>query len=409
MHFAPHTIQGIHLTELSQTFGTPLYVYDGEKIVAQLRTLQQTFAASDVKVKYATKALTNLSVLHLLKLHGAGIDVVSVNEAKIALRAGFAPRDIMFTSNSVSLDEISEAVSLGISVNMDNLSILGQFGRKYGSSFPCCIRLNPGIMAGGHIKIATGHDQSKFGIPVEQLSAVKEIIDKYNLVVTGLHIHTGSELKDVDIFMKMANILFHLAVDFPHLEFLDFGGGLKVAYKADDPTTDIPALGVKLNQAFKDFQQRHGRKLSLWLEPGKFIVSEAGLLLAQVTVVKKNPNITFVGVNTGLNHLIRPMMYDAHHEIVNVSNFSEKKHTYTIVGNICETDTLGADRELSEVNEGDLIAIYNAGAYGFSMASNYNSRFRPAEVLIWKGEAKLIRERDTLDDILRGQIDIFSE
>jgi len=405
---APYTIQGVHLTDVCKTYGTPLYVYDGEKIVTQLRTLQQTFASSNVKVKYATKALTNLSVLHLLKQHGAGIDVVSVNEAQIALRAGFTPSDIMFTSNSVSLDEISAAVALGIFINMDNLSILEKFGGKFGSSYPCCIRLNPGIMAGGHIKISTGHSQSKFGIPIEQIDEIKAIIDRHKLVVNGLHIHTGSELKDVDVFMKMASILFELAVDFPYLKFLDFGGGLKVAYRADDTVTDIQALGKKLNQSFSDFQQRHGRKLSLWMEPGKFIVSEAGLLLAQTTVVKKNPNITFIGVDTGLNHLIRPMMYDAYHEIINISNPSGDKHTYTVVGNICETDTLGSDRELHEVREGDFIAFCNAGAYGFAMASNYNSRFRPAEVLIWKGEAKLIRQRDTLDDILRGQIDIFS-
>jgi diaminopimelate decarboxylase len=402
-----YEIQGIKVDAICQQFGTPLYVYDADKIIAQLKTLQNTFAESNVKVKYAAKALTSLSVLKLLKKNGSGIDVVSVNEAHLALRAGFEPKDIMFTSNSVSIEEISQAVELGIYINMDNLSVLEQFGKKYGSSYPCCVRLNPSIMAGGNLKISTGHSQSKFGIPVEQITQIKELITKYKIVINGLHIHTGSELKDVDVFMKMADILFNLAVDFTDLQFLDFGGGFKVSYKADDHITDMPKLGSKLNQAFKDFNQKHGRKLELWIEPGKFLVSESGYLFTKVNIVKKNPTITFLGVDSGLNHLIRPMMYDAYHEIMNVSNPTGAKQTYTVVGNICETDTLGADRSMNETKEGDILAFKNAGAYGYAMASTYNSRFRPAEVLVINGEAKLIRKRDTLEDLLRGQIDIF--
>jgi len=262
-------------------------------------------------------------------------------------------------------------------------------------------------MAGGNLKISTGHSQSKFGIPVEQMDQIKELIKRYNIVINGLHIHTGSEIKDVDVFMKMADILFDLAFDFPDLQFLDFGGGFKVAYKPEDAVTDMPNLGKKLNQAFKDFNQKHNRKLELWIEPGKFIVSEAGYLFTRVNIVKKNPTITFLGVDSGLNHLIRPMMYDAYHEIVNTSNPTGAKQIYTVVGNICETDTLGANRSLNEVREGDLLAFKNAGAYGYAMASTYNSRFRPAEVLVIDGKAKLIRQRDTLEDLLRGQVDIF--
>lgn len=400
-------IQGIEVSEICKQFGTPLYVYDADKIVHQLKTLQNTFADSEVKVKYAAKALTSISVLKLLKKNGSGIDVVSVNEANLALRAGFEPKDIMFTSNSVSLEELSQAVDLGIFINVDNLSILEQFGKKYGNTYPCCIRLNPSIMAGGNLKISTGHSQSKFGVPVEQMDQIKELIKKYKIVINGLHIHTGSEIKDLDVFMKMADILFDLAVGFPDLQFLDFGGGFKVAYKEEDQVTDMPNLGKKLNQAFKDFNSKYNRQLELWIEPGKFIVSEAGYLFTKVNIVKKNPSITFLGVDSGLNHLIRPMMYDSYHEIVNVSNTNSPKQTYTIVGNICETDTLGANRSLNEVQEGDLLAFKNAGAYGYAMASTYNSRFRPAEVMIIDGKAKLIRERDTLDDLLRGQVDIF--
>jgi diaminopimelate decarboxylase len=402
-----YQLQGVHLEKITEQFGTPLYVYDANKIIQQLKILQTTFASSNVKVKYATKALTNLSILKLLKKNGSGIDVVSVNEAHIALRSGFETKDIMFTSNSVSIDEIAQAVDLGIYINLDNLSILEQFGKKFGDSYPCCLRLNPSIMAGGNLKISTGHSQSKFGIPVEQIDLIRQLVSKYKIKINGLHIHTGSEIKDVEVFMKMADILFDLAVDFSDLEFLDFGGGFKVAYKDEDQITDIPALGEKINHAFKTFNEKYRRNLELWIEPGKFIVSDAGYLLTKVNIVKKNPTITFIGVDSGLNHLIRPMMYDSYHEIVNVSNPYGEKHVYTVVGNICETDTLGSNRSMNEVREGDLLAIKNAGAYGFSMASNYNSRFRPAEVLIINGEARLIRKRDTLEDILRGQIDVI--
>ncbi len=407
LHNSYYQLQGLAITDICNQFGTPLYVYDANTIVAQLKTLQTTFAESHVKVKYAAKALTNISVLKLLKKNGSGIDVVSVNEARLALHAGFDPKDIMFTSNSVGIDEIAEAVDLGVYINLDNLSILEQFGKKYGSSYPCCVRLNPSIMAGGNLKISTGHSQSKFGIPVEQMDQIKALVTHYNIVINGLHIHTGSEIKDVDVFMKMADILFDLAVDFTHVKFLDFGGGFKVAYKKEDAVTDMPKLGQRLNTAFADFNQKHNRNLELWIEPGKFIVSEAGYLFTKVNIVKKNPTITFLGVDSGLNHLIRPMMYDAYHEIVNVSNPTGKEQTYTVVGNICETDTLGADRSLNEVREGDILAFKNGGAYGFSMASTYNSRFLPAEVLVINGEAKLIRQRTTFEDLLHGQIDVI--
>jgi diaminopimelate decarboxylase len=399
-----YQIQGLDLADICKEFGTPLYVYDANKIIHQLKTLQNTFAESNVRVKYAAKALTTLAILSLLKKNGAGIDVVSVNEAHLALRAGFEPSDIMFTSNNVSIEEISQAVELKTYINLDNLSILEKFGQKYGGSYPCCVRLNPSIMAGGNLKISTGHSQSKFGIPIEQIDQIKEIVQRYKMAINGLHIHTGSEIKDVDVFMKMADILFDLAIQFPDVEFLDFGGGFKVAYKANDTVTDISLMGTKINQAFNDFRKKHNRKLEMWIEPGKFIVSEAGYLFTKVNIVKKNPTITFLGVDSGLNHLIRPMMYDSYHEIVNTSNPTGALKTYNVVGNICETDTFGADRQLNEVKEGDLLALKNAGAYGYSMASNYNSRFRPAEVLILTGKAHLIRKRDSFEDLVRNQV-----
>ncbi|MBK5279796.1 MAG: diaminopimelate decarboxylase [Bacteroidia bacterium] len=401
-----YQIQGIDVTEICKEFGTPLYVYDAQKILSQLQGLKNAFSENDVKVKYAAKALTNLSILRLLQKNGSGVDVVSIQEAQLVLLAGFQPANIMFTPNCVAFEEIIQGVELGLNVNLDNLSVLEKFGKKYGGSYPCCIRLNPHIMAGGNYKISTGHGNSKFGISVYQLPQIRQLVDQYKILVNGLHIHTGSEITESDVFIKMAEILFGIAQDFPKLKFIDFGGGFKVAYKEGDLVTNIYDLGLKLGKTFKEFYQSYGRKLELWIEPGKYIVSEAGYLLVNANVVKATPTITFVGVNSGLNHLIRPMMYEAYHEIVNVSNPTGTQKIYTIVGNICETDTLGSDRKLNEVSEGHLLAIKNAGAYGYSMASNYNSRFRPAEVLVINKEAKLIRKQDTFEDLIQGQVEI---
>jgi diaminopimelate decarboxylase len=401
-----YKVQNIALTSLAKEFGTPLYVYDADKIVHQLKTLRTAFSGSDVKIKYAAKALTNLSILKLLNKFGSDVDVVSIQEAQLALRAAFKPSQIMYTPSGVDFAEIVEAVKLGLTINLDNLSILNKFGEKYKDSYPCSIRLNPHIMAGGNYKISTGHSNSKFGISVFQLPEIHEIVKKFKIQVNGLHIHTGSDITESEVFIKMADILFGVARDFPHLKFIDFGSGFKVAYKEGDIVTNVYDLGLKLTKAFNEFCQQYGRKLELHFEPGKFIVSESGYLLVSVNVVKATPSVTFAGVNSGLNHLIRPMMYDAYHDIVNISNPSGAQKLYTVVGYICETDTFGSDRKLSEVREGDVLAFRNAGAYGFSMASNYNSRFKPAEVLIYNGQAKLIRERETMEDLLRGQVDI---
>lgn len=401
-----YVIQKLPVEDICREFGTPLYVYDADKIVHQLKNLKGAFSEADVRIKYAAKALTNVSILKLLKKHGAGVDAVSIEEAQIALGAGFKPGEIMYTPNCVGFDEIRQGVKLGLSVNLDNLSVLRKFGETYGGDYPCGVRLNPHIMAGGNYKISTGHSNSKFGISIYQLPRIMETVYKYGMKINGLHVHTGSDIAETDIFLKMADILFGLARDFPDLKFLDFGSGFKVAYKEGDITTNIYDLGLRLSKAFKEFCEQYGRKLELWIEPGKYIVSEAGVLFARANVVKATPSVTFVGVNSGLNHMIRPMMYDAYHHIINVSNPAGSRRLYTVVGYICETDTFGSDRKLHEVREGDTIALLNAGAYCYSMASNYNSRLRPAEVLVINGEAKLIRKRETLDDLLRGQIEI---
>lgn len=401
-----YKIQGLNVLDICSEYGTPLYVYDTEKITKQIQNLKNAFSDSDLKIKYAAKALTNISILKHIQQQGCGIDVVSLNEAKLAVKAGFRPDDIMFTPSCVDFDEIVAGVEMGIYINLDNLSVLEKFGKKYSGKYPCCVRLNPHILAGGNYKISTGHGNSKFGISVFQMPEIIEIVNKYNININGLHIHTGSEILETDVYLKMSEILFGVARDFPSLKFIDFGSGFKVAYKEDDMVTNVYDLGLKLGKAFRDFYESYGRKLELWIEPGKYLVSEAGYLLVKTNVVKPTPSVTFVGVNSGLNHLIRPMMYDAYHEIINVSNHTGTQKVYTVVGNICETDTFGSDRKLNEVREGDILALKNAGAYGYSMASTFNSRLRPAEVMIKSGKTHLIRQRDTFEDLVRGQIEV---
>jgi diaminopimelate decarboxylase len=397
-------IENVPVLDICRQYGTPLYVYNGNTIIEKLNTLKQAFNGVPLKIKYAAKALTNISVLKLLKKEGAGLDAVSIQEARIGLLAGFAPEDIMYTPNCVSFEEVQEAVEMGLGINLDNIPMLEHLGRKYGNRVPCAIRLNPHIVAGGNTKIQVGHKYSKFGISVEQMPQVMEVVEKYKLNINGLHIHTGSDIKDADVFLQTASILFDIAMKFPALKFINFGGGFKVPYKPGDHTTNMKELGQRLSEAFLTFCKRYGKTLEMWFEPGKFLVSEAGYLLVKANVVKQTPTTVFVGVDSGMNHLIRPMMYDAYHDIVNISNPEGAPKEYNVVGYICETDTIGANRTLDEVREGDILAIKNAGAYGFSMSSNYNSRLRPAEVLVYNGQAKLIRRREVMDDLLKNQV-----
>lgn len=397
-------LQGISFNQLAESFGTPLYIYNSATILAQYDRLKNAFSKVPVRIKYAAKALTNQAILELLQRKGAGVDVVSIQEVQLALKAGFLPSDIMFTPNCVEFSEIETAVALGVQINIDNLPFLERFGQQYGNSVPCCVRVNPHIDAGGNVKIMTGHKGSKFGISIEQIGSVYDIVDQYSIWVNGVHVHSGSDFKDADAFVRAAEVVYSIAMQFTELRFLDFGSGFKVAYKAGDYVTDIEELGRKMSDSFNAFVVNYGKPLDIWFEPGKFLVSESGYLLVQCTVIKETPACTFIGVNSGLNHLIRPMMYGAHHDIVNVSRPTAPLKEYHVVGYICETDTFGQGLTIAETAIGDLLVMKNAGAYGFSMSSNYNSRFRPAEVLIHNGKAHLIRQRETMDDLLRHQV-----
>lgn len=398
------TIPTSQFLEIAATYGTPVYVYDANKIKTQYEKLVNGFSILDTRIFYACKALTNLHVIKYINSLGCNIDCSSINEVKLALHAGVAPENVLYTSNGISFAEIEEAVAAGVHINIDSLSNLEKFGKKYGHSYPVGIRLRPNIMAGGNLKISTGHDKSKFGIPVEQISELEQIVKDNNIFIRTLHIHTGSEIKDAEVFVKGIEVLFDLIPHFPELEVIDLGGGFKVPYKEDEKETNIAELAQKLKQAFADHPLANGKELQVWFEPGKFLVSECGYLLAEVNVLKQNADVIIAGINTGLNHLIRPMMYDAYHTISNLSNPNGEEKKQMITGYICETDTFASDRMLPEIKEGHILCIHNAGAYGYEMASNYNSRYRPAEVLVKDGEAILIRKRESFEDLLKNII-----
>lgn len=392
------------LKSLAEQFGTPLYVYDSESIRHQYAKLVNAFSQWPAKMFYACKSLTNLNVLRYIKELGACLDCVSINEVKLGLMAGFSKENILYTPNCVDFNEILEAKELGVRLNLDNISILEQFGNRFGNTYPVCIRLNPHIMAGGNFKISTGHVDSKFGISIHQMRHIERIVKTTGIHVEGIHMHTGSEIKDINVFLEGLEVMFSMADHFPELKYIDLGSGFKVPYQPGEKETDVELLGQNVAEAFSKYETETGKRIEVWFEPGKFLVSKCGYLLVKANVIKQTPATVFVGVDSGFNHLIRPMMYDAYHHIENISNPQGTPRIYTVVGNICETDTFAWDRTLPEVREGDFLVFYNAGAYGFEMSSNFNSRLKPAEVMIENGEARVIRRREVFEDLLKGQV-----
>ena len=392
------------LLELANTYGSPLYVYDTDKIESQYNRLTDAFSTvKSLKLNYAVKALSNINILKFFKNIGAGLDTVSIQEVQLGLTTGIDPKKIIFTPNGVSLIEIEKVAKLGVQINIDNLSILEQFGQKH-PEIPVCIRINPHIMAGGNSKISVGHIDSKFGISIHQVPHIKRVVENTGMNINGIHMHTGSDILDIDTFLRATEILFDVAKQFENIDFIDFGSGFKVPYKKDDIETDIEELGKKLSKRFNAFCKEYGKELTLIFEPGKFLVSEAGQFLVKVNVIKQTTSTVFAGIDSGFNHLIRPMLYGSQHQIDNISNPKGKERFYSVVGYICETDTFANNRRIPEIKEGDILSFRNAGAYCYSMASNYNSRYRPAEVLWMNGKGHLIRAHETFEDLLKNQI-----
>jgi diaminopimelate decarboxylase len=403
-------VERTQLLELANTYGSPLYVYDTDKIESQYNRLTDAFSTvKSLKLNYAVKALSNINILKFFKNIGAGLDTVSIQEVQLGLTTGIDPKKIIFTPNGVSLIEIEKVAKLGVQINIDNLSILELFGQKH-PEIPVCIRINPHIMAGGNSKISVGHIDSKFGISIHQVPHIKRVVENTGMNINGIHMHTGSDILDIDTFLRATEILFDVAKQFENIDFIDFGSGFKVPYKEGDISTDIEQLGLQLSERFNDFCIEYGKEITLMFEPGKFLVSDAGVFLAKVNVVKQTTSTVFAHVDSGFNHLVRPMMYDSYHHITNISNAEGRDRYYSVVGYICETDTFGSNRRIAEISEEDVLCFHNAGAYCFSMASNYNSRCLPAEVMVHQGKDYLIRKRQTIQDILHNQeIVDFSE
>ncbi len=391
------------LLHVAEKYGSPLYVYDTNKIESQYQRITSAFSGvKSLKLNYAVKALSNVNILQFFHKMGAGLDTVSIQEVQLSLRTGIEPKDIIFTPNGVSLKEIEEVAKLGVQINIDNLSILELFGQKH-PTIPVCIRINPHIMAGGNSKISVGHIDSKFGISIHQVPHIKRVVENTGMTINGIHMHTGSDILDIDTFLRATEILFDVAKQFDNINFIDFGSGFKVPYKEGDISTDIEQLGLQLSERFNAFCIEYGKDITLMFEPGKFLVSEAGVFLAKVNVIKQTTSTVFAGVDSGFNHLVRPMMYNAYHHITNISNPKGRNRYYSVVGYICETDTFASNRRIAEISEEDILCFHNAGAYCFSMASNYNSRYLPAEVMLHNGKDYLIRKRQNMEDILRNQ------
>ena len=397
------------LIQAASEFGSPLYVYDANKIKYQYNRLVKSFkSVKNLQLNYAVKALSNISILKYLIDLGSGIDAVSIQEVHLALKGGINPEKIIYTPNGVSMDEIKFASELGVKINIDNLSVLEDFGNSH-PEIPICIRINPHIMAGGNSNISVGHIDSKFGISIHQIPHLKRIVENTKIRINGVHMHTGSDILDIDVFLRAAEILFETANHFKDLDFIDFGSGFKVPYYPGDSETNIEELGKKLSKRFNLFCKSYGKNLTLIFEPGKFLVSEAGKFICKVNSIKQTTSTVFAQVDSGFNHFLRPMMYGANHHIENISNPDDTERYYSIVGYICETDTFASNRKISTISIGDLLCFNNAGAYCHTMSSNYNSRYRPAEVLHINNQLKLIRKRENFDDLIRNQINIFNE
>ncbi len=394
------------LLQIAEDYGSPIYVYDAHKIESQYNRLTTAFdGVKKLKIHYAAKALTNISVLKFVSKLGAALDTVSIQEVQLGLKAGFAPENIIYTPNGVSLKEIETVAELGVQINIDSLDLLEQFGSKHPET-PVCIRINPHVMAGGNTNISVGHIDSKFGISIHQIPLLLRIVENTGMNINGIHMHTGSDILDIDVFLYASEILFETAKKFKNLTFIDFGSGFKVPYKPNDIETNIEELGEKLAERFNTFCENYDKALTLAFEPGKFIVSQSGYFLTKVNAIKQTTSTVFAQVDSGFNHLIRPMLYGSQHHIENISNPNGKERFYSVVGYICETDTFANNRRIKEIAEGNILAFHNAGAYCFMMSSNYNSRYRPAEVLWYNDKAHLIRKRETIEDLLTNQVEL---
>jgi len=398
--------------KLLNEYGSPLYVYSEDILRLRCREIKGLCEYKNFRVNFSPKANSNPAVLQIVRSEGLDSDAMSPGEMAAALLVGFKPEQILFIANNVSEDEMRFAIERGILVSVDSLSQLERYG-KINAGGRAALRINPGIGAGHHEKVVTAGKHTKFAINIEDLDEAKNIAARYNLKIAGLNQHIGSLFMDGGVYVQAADVMFGLAKQFDTLEFIDLGGGFGTPYrKAEgEPRLDLAEFKRLFDKRVNDFIASYGKEVKIIAEPGRYISAECGVLLGNVHAVKYNSGVKYIGTDIGFNVLMRPVLYGSHHDIeiypASGKKAGEETELATVVGNICETgDILAKDAALpKDVRAGDVIAVMDAGAYGFTMSSNYNNRQRPAELLIRRGGAPvLIRRRDTIDDVLKNYI-----
>ena len=395
--------------ELLKQYGSPLYVYNESILRDRCHDMATLVSYPKFTSNYSIKANSNIEILKIAREEGLHADAMSPGEIHVLLAAGYKPEELFYVSNNVSADEFKEVIAAGVMVSCDSLSQLELYG-KVNPGGRVAIRFNPGVGAGHCAKVVTGGKNTKFGVNKDLVPEVKEILKKYNLKLVGINQHVGSLFMEPTPYIEGVQSLLEIAEQFEDLEFVDMGGGFGIPYKKQEgqPRLELEKTGEKLTQIMNEWTEKYGKKITFKMEPGRYIVAESGVLLGKVYAKKKNSGKNFVGTDLGFNVLARPVMYDSHHEIEVFRDGKlvkgPEEEQVSVVGNICESgDIIAKERLLPQMAEGDIVAVMDAGAYGYSMASNYNNRLRPAEVLICKdGSTRLIRRRDTYEDLMRN-------
>ena len=400
----------IPVDTIMQEYGSPLYVYDESVLRSQFRELSAGFPRGLLEIHYAMKANSNPSLLRILAEEGSSIDAVSEFEVRLALESGFEANQIIFTGNNNTLREIEFCVEQNVSVNLGSLALLEKYGERYPET-TVSLRVNPGIGAGHHSHCITGGPDSKFGVYYDQIETALSLAKKYKLTINGIHSHIGTGIFSAEPMLEAMEMILDVAKVFPDLQFVDFGGGFGIPYKPEQLPLDMEDLSKKMTERFTNFIQHYGRDLLMKIEPGRLLIGPVGVLLATVTNITNTPKNSFVGVDSGFNHLVRPTMYGSYHKILNANRISSTEKDVVVVGNICESGDIlsrsGDDfiRKLSSPAIDDRLAFLDAGAYGFSMSSQYNFRPRPAEVLVHQGQSRLIRRAETFEDLSQCFVD----
>lgn len=368
--------QADRIIKLAEDHGSPLYVYDGSIIEKQIRKLKNAFGDINLKIHYACKANSNKQVLEHMRGNGIGIDTVSPEEYDYCLDIGFEPKDILFTPSFPDVDDLLTAMKKSISVHIGSMEYLPLIAKDINK--PIGLRINPETPLEGELKVSTGHIDSKFGIPISKIDELLLLINKYGIKINALHVHPGSDISDWKQMADAVAKIFDLVPLFPDLEYIDIGSGFKVQFNPEEPKFDINSYAQYIQKRTNELDEN----IEIKIEPGKFLVSEAGVFITKVSLVKQGVTTKFVGLNSGFNHLIRPMYYGAYHEIINLSNTDGMLEPYDIVGYLCEEDTFAYKRSLPKIKRGDFLMFKNAGAYGFTMASDYNLRQKPKELFV---------------------------